>query len=160
MKFTSANSIGFVFIFLLMLITCAKDKDETYDDESQNEIEQAFELSDGELQAFAVADWNKFTKEASALLNTTENNLKTLNFTTLNASTTKKAGLENSYNSYYRKYESMKQTLEKQTAIFNDQSANLDQSIIKKNAVFKEQFIQELKQMNIKLERIIDSSFQ
>ncbi|RZJ35637.1 MAG: hypothetical protein EOO51_04675 [Flavobacterium sp.] len=160
MKFTSANSIGSLFIVLLMMITCTKDKDETYDDESQNEIERTFELSEGELQAFAVADWNKFRKQATALLNITETNLKTLNFRTVNAGATKKASLESAYKSYSRKYESLKQTLERQSAIFKDQSTNLDQSMIKKNAQFKEQYIQDLKQLNIKLEHTIDSSFQ
>ena len=161
MRSRTANSAAGLLIVLLMLVTCAKDKDEeTYEDEEQGYTEAMYSLSPEELQALAISDWKKFRKESATLMNITERNLKTLNLKMVNASENNKIPLRNSYNLSYLEYTRLKDRYDRKNADFKDDLKDLKESTIKKNVLFKERFKKDITALNARLERIIDKSPQ
>lgn len=147
-----AKNSSFIFIFFLLLYTCAKEGEET-SFESEQEIIKIEKLDAKK----ASADWQKFNTTANNLLAITTTNLKSLLTKSRKAKnkTEKEAYIDN-YNQSRNKFKELKNRLEKENIIFKSELHKYSQQTEIKNQTFKNLFLHDILELNNNLENILD----
>lgn len=151
MKSITKNS-AVIFIFFLLLYTCAKEEEET-NFESEQEI-----IKNENLDAKkATANWQRFNSTANNLLAITTTNLESLLTKSKKAKNkTEKETYINNYNDSKNKFNELKSRLEKQNILFKNDLHKYSQQTEIKYQTFKNLYLHDILELNNNLESLLE----
>ncbi|UPT71146.1 MAG: hypothetical protein M0D53_01650 [Flavobacterium sp. JAD_PAG50586_2] len=150
MKPITKNS-SFIFIFFMLAITCAKEKEESTPDTNQETYEEAKAANK------AAAEWKKFNKTAESLLAITATNLKSLSAVrekTLIVD--EQQSLFLIYTQSKNQYNELKSRLLNKNSTFKKDIINYKPETETKYRVFTTQFLREIVDLNNNLEDLVE----
>jgi transcriptional/translational regulatory protein YebC/TACO1 len=150
MKPITKNS-SFIFIFFMLAITCAKEKEESTTDTNQETYEETKAANK------AVSEWKKFNKTAESLLAITATNLKSLSAVrekTLIVD--EQQSLFLIYTQSKNQYNELKSRLANKNSTFKKDIINYKPETETKYRVFTTQFLREIVDLNNNLEDLVE----
>ncbi len=149
---TLRSSIVSLALIALLSHTCAKESDETLD-EDESYVESMF----GQKKEVVKAEWNTFIREAEKLISISESNLKTLHLKIKGSDDTdRKTEWVVLYISSRKQLDQLKEKFKARNLKFQKELKDYDGTSGKRNSDFKDNFLHDIVGLNKALEAAMD----
>lgn len=146
------------FIPLLFLAsTCAKDNEETYDEETDY-MEVNYGKGETVTKEMAIENWEQFLKQSQELIDITETNIGSLEAKIELADEADKNELQQTINTANLTLLNLKARRIKRNKEFSNDLKQFDPSVQQTNEAFKKQFKRDMFDLNIELENLLEKS--
>lgn len=159
---TANYLMTFTFLPLLLLARgCAKDSEETYEDEDQDYIEVHYGKGEKVTKEMAIESWEMFLRQSQDLIDISETNISSLEVKIEEADDAEKTEMQQVCNTSNLALLKLKARRAKRNKEFSSELKSYDAddpSVHQKNEAFMKQFKRDMFDLNIALENLLEKS--